>query len=113
MWILWYVLEKISLDEVKDARFFLIFILVIVPFVMLIYFGLATLNYDVMTRSGWPQTLPLRRLSPPVLGVAAFSATKSTSIISADAVVRGIAFLCATSQATSRYSLRSFASHLC
>jgi 4-amino-4-deoxy-L-arabinose transferase-like glycosyltransferase len=34
VWILWYVLEKISLDEVKDARFFLTFILVIVPFVI-------------------------------------------------------------------------------
>ena len=73
VWILWYVLKKISLDEVRDARSFLTFILVIVPFVMLIYFGLATLNYDVMaTRSGWPQALPLKRLSLPVLGAAAF-----------------------------------------
>ena len=66
VWIFWYVLKKIFLDEVRDARFFLTFIAVIIPFVMLIYFGLAVVNYDVMaTRSGWPQALPLKPLSPP------------------------------------------------
>ena len=74
VWILWYVLKKISLDEVRDARSFLTFILVIVPFVMLIYFGLAIINYDaIAARSGWPPILPLDSLSsPPIIGAVAF-----------------------------------------
>jgi hypothetical protein len=50
------------------------FITVIVPFVMLIYFGLAIINYDaIAARSGWPQALPLKGLlSPPLVGAVVF-----------------------------------------
>jgi hypothetical protein len=72
--ILWYVVKKAFPDEVKDFQFFLTFIFVAVPFVMLVCFGLAVISYDVIAgRSGWPLVLPLdNSLSPPVVGVAAF-----------------------------------------
>ena len=44
--ILWYVIKKIFADQVKDLQFFLTFIVVVVPFVLLICFGLAVINYD-------------------------------------------------------------------
>ena len=37
--ILWYGAKKIFRGETRDLQFFLTFIVVIVPFVMLIYFG--------------------------------------------------------------------------
>jgi hypothetical protein len=49
--ILWYGVKKILPEETRDLQFFLTFIVVVVPFVMLIYFGLAVINYDAMTRS--------------------------------------------------------------
>jgi hypothetical protein len=72
--ILWYVVKKAFPDEVKDLQFFLTFIIVAVPFVMLVCFGLAVISYDVIAgRSGWPLVLPLESLLwPPVVGVAAF-----------------------------------------
>jgi tungstate transport system substrate-binding protein len=72
--ILWYVVKKAFPDEVEDLQFFLTFILVAVPFVMLVCFGLAVISYDVIAgRSGWPLVLPLESLLwPPVVGVAAF-----------------------------------------
>jgi hypothetical protein len=72
--IIWYVVEKAFPDEVRDLQFFLTFIVVIVPFVMLIYFGLAIINYDAMTRSsGWEPALPLKGpLSPPIIGLIVF-----------------------------------------
>jgi tungstate transport system substrate-binding protein len=72
--IIWYVAKKITPDEVKDLQFFLTFIVVVIPFVMLIYFGLATVNYNAMAAlSGWPLVLPLDSpLSPPpIVGLAA------------------------------------------
>jgi hypothetical protein len=58
--ILWYVVKKIFPDDVKDLQSFLTFIVTVVPFVMIIYFGLAVINYDAMAgRSGWPPILPL------------------------------------------------------
>ena len=47
------------------------FIIVVVPFVMLVYFGVAVINYDAMTRSsGWEPVLPLKSpLSLPVIGL--------------------------------------------
>jgi hypothetical protein len=39
--ILWHTVEKIFPDEVNDLQFFLTFIIVVVPFVTLVYFGLA------------------------------------------------------------------------
>jgi hypothetical protein len=72
--ILWYVLKKISPDHVKDIRFFLTFIIVIVPFVILVYFGAAVINYNaIAVRLDWPEVLPLNDLFPPVIvGAAAF-----------------------------------------
>jgi hypothetical protein len=64
--ILWYVVKKIFPDEVRDLQFFLTFIVVIVPFVMLIYFGLAVIHYDAVAKSvGWPLALPLTDSLPP------------------------------------------------
>jgi hypothetical protein len=69
--VLWYVLETIFPDEVRDPRFFLTFVIVAVPFVMLIYFGLAFLNYDaIAAQFGRPTSLPLGLLSPETLGAA-------------------------------------------
>ena len=45
---LWYVLKKIFPDEVKYIGFFLTFIIVIVPFVILVYFGGAVINYNAI-----------------------------------------------------------------
>ena len=72
--ILWYVAKKTFPDDVQDLQFFLTFVGVFVPFVMLICFGLAVINYDAMAAlSGWPLVLPLDSpLSPPVVGLAAF-----------------------------------------
>jgi hypothetical protein len=71
--ILWYAVKRTFADEVRDFRFFLTFISVIVPFVMLICIGLAVINYDAMaTRSGWPQALPLSIFSPLFFGTVVF-----------------------------------------
>ena len=72
--MLWYVVKKAFPDDAKGLRLFLIFIVVIVPFVMSVYFGLAVINYDAIAAlSGWPPVLPLDSLlSPLVVGVAAF-----------------------------------------
>jgi hypothetical protein len=62
-WILWYAAEKIFPDDVGQLQFFLTFIVVIIPFVMLIYFGLDTLIDDaVATRAGQPTELPIEQL---------------------------------------------------
>jgi hypothetical protein len=74
VWIVWYVSKKRFLDDVKELRNFVAFIFVVVPFVMLVCFGLALINYDAMAiRSGWPPALPLTSaLSPPIVGAAIF-----------------------------------------
>ena len=50
------------------------FIAVVVPFVTLVYFGLAAINYDAIAAlAGWPLILPFDRpLSPPILGALVF-----------------------------------------
>jgi tungstate transport system substrate-binding protein len=72
--ILWYVVKKAFADDVKDLQFLLTFIAVVVPFVIIIYFGLAVINYDAMAGlSGWPPVLPLDSLlSPLIAGALAF-----------------------------------------
>jgi tungstate transport system substrate-binding protein len=72
--ILWYFVKKAFPDDVKDLQLFLIFIAVIVPFVIIVYFGLAVINYDAIAAlSGWPLVLPLDRPpSPLILGAVAF-----------------------------------------
>jgi len=59
VWFFWYVLETIFPDDVRDPEFFLTFIIVFIPFVMLIYFGLDAIVDDaVATRAGRPVELP-------------------------------------------------------
>jgi hypothetical protein len=72
--IIWYVVKKVFPDEVRDLRFFLTFIVVIVPFVLTVWFGLAIINYDAITiGSGRPPALPLQGLlSPPIIGGVIF-----------------------------------------
>jgi tungstate transport system substrate-binding protein len=72
--ILWYVVKKAFADDVKDLQFLLTFIVAVVPFVIIIYFGLAVINYDAIAgRSGWPLVLPLDSLlSPLIVGALAF-----------------------------------------
>ena len=64
--ILWYFVKKLFPNEDRDG--------VVVPFVMLIYFGLAVLNYDaIVAWSGSPQVLPVKNsLSPLILGTVVF-----------------------------------------
>src|SRR5262249_34908199 len=71
---IWYVVKKAFPNEVGDVQLFAPFIFVVVPFVMLIYFGLALIDYDAMaTRSGWQPVLPLKGLlSPPIVGAVVF-----------------------------------------
>ena len=58
-WILWYATEQVLPHDVGQLQFFLTFIVVIIPFVMLIYFGLdAIIDDAVATRAGWPTELP-------------------------------------------------------
>jgi hypothetical protein len=67
VFILWYVVKKAFPDDAKGPRLFLIFIVVIVPFVMSVYVGLAVINYDaIAARSGWPLVLPLDSLLSPL-----------------------------------------------
>jgi len=42
--IIWYVVKKAFPDQVRDLRFFLTFIVVIVPFVLTVCFGFAIIN---------------------------------------------------------------------
>ena len=74
VFILWYVVKKAFPDDVKGLQSFLTFIVVIVPFVITIYFGLAVINYNaIAARSGWPLVLPLESLlSPALAGAVAF-----------------------------------------
>jgi tungstate transport system substrate-binding protein len=78
--VLWYVCKKAFPHDVKDLQFLLAFIAVVVPFVLVIYFGLAVINYDAMAgRSGWPPVLPLDSLlSPLILGALAFYIGQTT-----------------------------------
>jgi tungstate transport system substrate-binding protein len=69
--VLWYVCKKAFPHDVKDFQFLLTFIAVVVPFVLVIYFGLAVINYDSMAGlSGWPPVLPLDSLLSPLIVAA-------------------------------------------
>jgi hypothetical protein len=72
--ILWYVVKKSFPDDAGDPQFFLTFICVIVPFLLIICFGLAVIHYDkIAARAGWPPVLPLTRLlSPLIVGAVTF-----------------------------------------
>jgi len=70
VWVLWYVHETIFPDDVRDLGFFLTFIIVVVPFVMLIYLGLDAIIDDAAeARAGLPTELPFG--IPPEIPVAA------------------------------------------
>ena len=72
--ILWYVVKKIFPDDAGEPQFFWTFICVIVPFLLIICFGLAVIHYDeIAARAGWPPVLPLTRLlSPLIVGAVTF-----------------------------------------
>src|SRR5262249_23285148 len=72
VWILWRVLEKTDADEVIDIRSFLTFIVVVIPFVILVYGGLTVVIYnEMMGASGARTILPLAApLSRAILGGA-------------------------------------------
>jgi hypothetical protein len=74
VWLLWYVVKKAFPDDTGDLQFFLTFICVIVPFVLIICFGLAVIHYDsIAPRAGWPPVLPLTGLlSPLIVGAVTF-----------------------------------------
>jgi hypothetical protein len=42
--ILWYVVKKVFPDDAKDLQSFLTFIVAPVPFLVIVYFGLAVIN---------------------------------------------------------------------
>ena len=44
--LLWYVVKKAFPDDARDLQFFLTFICVIVPFVLIFCFGLAVIHYN-------------------------------------------------------------------
>ena len=53
VWAFWNVLETIDPNEAKSIQFFLTVIVVVVPFAMLVFYGLAIVMYDqLMTASG-------------------------------------------------------------
>lgn len=77
--IAWYLVKRIYTNEVRELQFFLTFIGVFVPFVALVYFGLAMINYDaIATYSARPAMLPLKEMSPPVVGAAIFYMCQTT-----------------------------------
>jgi hypothetical protein len=59
-WILLNAIKTLSPDEFENPQFFWIVILVMIPFVMLVYFGLAIIICtEITARSGRPTLLPL------------------------------------------------------
>ena len=66
VWILWQALKKIELDV--NIGSFLTFIVVIVPFAMLLCLGAATIFHDEIARSGSPTVL---FLNPPSHAIVA------------------------------------------
>ena len=53
VWAFWNVLETIDPNEIKSIQSFLTVIVVIVPFAMLVFYGLAVVMYDeLVTASG-------------------------------------------------------------
>jgi hypothetical protein len=80
MRILLHAIQKFTPDDFGNPQFFWIVILVMIPFVMLIYFGLAIIICNEITaRSGRPTMLPLelswRKIVPATvtyIGVSAW-----------------------------------------
>jgi hypothetical protein len=60
VWSFLYAIKTLSPDEFEDPQFIWTVLFVIIPFVMLIYFGLAIIICNEITaRSGRPTLLPL------------------------------------------------------
>ena len=77
IWLLLYAIE--TRPKEIDAQSFFVFIIVIIPFVMVIYFGLATIicNEIVAARFGRPISpleLPLRKIVPATVTYIGLSA---------------------------------------
>jgi uncharacterized membrane protein YcgQ (UPF0703/DUF1980 family) len=73
VWMLFYVSKRIFPDDFRQLQFFLTFVIVFVPLIILVYFGLAVLNYDSVARAlGWQTPLPLEPSSPLLLGALVF-----------------------------------------
>jgi heme/copper-type cytochrome/quinol oxidase subunit 2 len=70
VWIVWYVAKTVDPDEIKHLQFFLIFIVVIVPFIMLFYCGSFILICDALTALPWRTELPSRPRPLAVLASA-------------------------------------------
>jgi hypothetical protein len=70
VWIVWYVVKADNPDELRHLRFFLTFIVVIIPFVILVYFGSAVIIYDAITAPPWPTALPLKPSTRLLLAAA-------------------------------------------
>jgi hypothetical protein len=57
---LWVLLKTVPRDELRDASLLFTFVIGIVPFVMLIYFGFAVIIDDTIDQQhDWPPDLPL------------------------------------------------------
>ena len=50
VWTFWNVLAAIDPNEVKSIQSFLTVIVVVVPFVMLVFYGLAVVMYDQLMK---------------------------------------------------------------
>ena len=76
IWLLLYAIEKRPKEI--DARFFLVFIIVIIPFVMGIYFGLAAIICNEIVAAGRPilplELLSLRKIVPATVTYIGLSA---------------------------------------
>jgi hypothetical protein len=59
LWIFWHAIETLGPNEI-DRQFFWVAMFVIIPFVILIYFGLSVLIYDAMVGGAGITTLPLQ-----------------------------------------------------
>jgi uncharacterized membrane protein len=70
VWIVWYGVKAVFPDEVTHLQFFLTFIVVIIPFVILVCFGSALIGYNAITASPWPRLLPLKPSTPEFLAAA-------------------------------------------
>jgi ABC-type arginine/histidine transport system permease subunit len=70
VWIVWYGVKAVFPDEVTHLQFFLTFIVVIIPFVVLLCFGLVLTSYNAITAPPWPRLLPLNESTPVFLAAA-------------------------------------------
>jgi|SRR5215831_1852361 len=66
LWILLYA----DPNEGSSPQDFFVLIVVVMPFVMLIYFGLAVIICDAISAPPWPTAVPLNLSVPEVLAAA-------------------------------------------